>query len=79
MPNNWITEDAVEQEIQRLQQSEMVKLAQLEQRVKMKRRKYMYDLRWMEKRGKELAAAGYTMTNLRDIMETAEARPVDET
>ena len=78
MPNNWITEDAVEQEIQRLQQSEMVKLAQLEQRIKNKRRKYMYDLRWAEKRGKELAAAGYTMTNLRDIMESAEARPIED-
>lgn len=73
MKNPRISADKVEKEIERLKQSEHVKLAMKEQRVKAdKRRKYLADLRWMEKRGKELEAAGVTMDNIHAFVEAAE-------
>ena len=73
MKNPRISADKVEKEIERLKQSEHVKLAMKEQRVKAdKRRKYLADLRWMEKRGKELEAAGVTMDNIQAFVEAAE-------
>ena len=73
MKNPRISADKVEKEIERLKQSEHVKLAMKEQRVKAdKRRKYLADLRWMEKRGKELEAAGVTMDNINAFVEAAE-------
>ena len=54
----------VELEIERLRNSEFVKLAQKEMRLKTKQRQYMYSLRNYEKRGKELAANGVTMENI---------------
>ncbi len=65
--------DEVEQEIERLKQSEFVKLAMKERRIKTDwRRKYLADLRWYEKRGKQLAAAGITSENIRAYVETSE-------
>ena len=55
-----LTNDEVELEIARLNKSEAVKLAQRVQRYKYRRRQYLYQLRWYEKRGKELMAAGVT-------------------
>lgn len=73
MKNPRISADKVEKEIERLKQSEHVKLAMKEQRVKAdKRRKYLADLRWMEKRGKELEAAGVTMDNIQAFVEATE-------
>ena len=64
---------AIEKEIERLKQSDHVKLAQREQRIKAdRRRKYLADLRWLEKRGKELAAAGVTQENIQAFVEAAE-------
>jgi hypothetical protein len=69
-----MTLEAVEKEIARLQQSELVKLSQREQRIKQdKRRKLLADLRWHEKRGKELAAAGVTQDNIQAFVAAAEA------
>lgn len=59
-------DEDVEQEIERLKQSPMVQLAQLEQRLKYKRRQWMYQLRYYEKRGQELTEAGWTRENLID-------------
>lgn len=56
----FLTDDEVEIEIQRLLGSDAVKLAQAETRFKYKRRQYMYQLRYMEKRGKVLMEAGVT-------------------
>lgn len=56
----WLTDEEVEQEIKQLKQSEFVKLAEKEIRVRYKRRKYLYALRNREMHGKELAAAGIT-------------------
>ena len=72
MPNNWLTDEAVELEIARLQQSDYVKLAHKEVQLKYKRRKYLYQLRHEEKRGKQLAAAGITMQNIETMIAQAE-------
>ena len=73
MKNPRLTEKQVEREIERLKQSEHVKLAQKEQRIKAdRRRKYLADLRWYEKRGKELEAAGVTMDNIHAFVEATE-------
>ena len=64
MARDILTDEQVELEIDRLQHSEYVKLAQKETNIKIKRRKYMYTLRYFEKRGKELSAQGITMENI---------------
>ena len=60
----YTPDDLVEAEIERLLKSDSVKLAQKEQRLKNKRRKYLADLRWLEKRGKQLMADGWTADTL---------------
>lgn len=56
-----LTDIEVEREIERLLDSPMVKLARKEERIRYKRRQYLYQLRGYEKKGRELAAAGITM------------------
>lgn len=63
----YITDEEVEQEIARLTENEDVRLARLETRVRYKRRQKLYNLRALEKRGKELKAAGITDEVLRAI------------
>ena len=58
------TDTQVESEISRLLASDDVKLAKAEQRIKNRRRQYMYCLRTLEKRGKELSEQGYTLENI---------------
>lgn len=60
MAKDFLTDEQVEFEIERLKASPHVALAIQEQAIKMRRRKYMYQLRWYEKRGKELEAMGIT-------------------
>ena len=55
-----LTDADVEAEIKRLTKSEDVKLARAEQRAKYRRRQYLYQLRAMEKHGRELREAGFT-------------------
>lgn len=57
-------EELVDAEIERLKKSEAVKLAQKEKRLLYRKRKYMADLRWLEKRGMALMAEGWTMDTL---------------
>ena len=64
MAKDFLTDEQVELEISRLLQSEAVQLAKREIRIKYKRRQYMYQLRNMEKRGKQLKAEGITMDNM---------------
>ena len=64
MAKDFLTDEQVELEISRLLQSEAVQLAKREIRIKYKRRQYMYQLRNMEKRGKQLKADGITMDNI---------------
>ena len=73
-----MTDIEVEEEIERLKKDEYVKLAQAEQRLRYRRRQYMYQLRNFEKKGKELAASGYTMENIRELMSETEENPEDE-
>jgi hypothetical protein len=55
-----LTDEEVEQEIERLNASPAVALARREQRLKYKRRQYLYQLRDLEKKGNALLAAGIT-------------------
>jgi hypothetical protein len=57
-------EELVDAEIERLKHTEAVKLAQKERRIQMRKRNYLSDLRWLEKRGKQLMAEGWTMETL---------------
>ena len=62
-----LTDEQVELEIARLQNSPHVKLANQERRLREKRRMYLYGLRQLEKKGKELEAAGLTADVLRSM------------
>lgn len=68
MARDILTDEQVEIEIERLLKSEDVKLAKKETRIKAKRRQYMYQLRCMEKRGKELAELGVTLENMEEML-----------
>ncbi|MBO7251367.1 MAG: hypothetical protein J6V25_01950 [Oscillospiraceae bacterium] len=68
-----LTNEAYKAEIERLKASENVKLARKEQRLKYKQRQFLYTLRNLEKRGKALAAQGYTLDNLEAMIAQAEA------
>jgi hypothetical protein len=57
-------EELIDAEIERLRKSDAVKLAQKEQRLIHRKRKYLSDLRWLEKRGKALMAEGWTLDTL---------------
>ena len=73
MARKIIPEELIDAEIERLRKSDAVKLAQKEQRLIHRKRKYLSDLRWLEKRGKALMAEGWTLDTLellfRDIPE----------
>lgn len=64
MAKDFMTDDQVVQEIERLKNSNHVKLAQKEIRLKYKQRKWLYQLRYLEKRGKQLEASGMTLENI---------------
>ena len=66
MPREFLTDEQVEVEIERLLNSDDVKLAKKETRIKLRRRQYMYSLRTMEKRGKELSKQGITLENMEE-------------
>ena len=69
MAREVLTDEQVEREIARLQDSPYVKLANKERRVRNRRRMYLYGLRQLEKKGKELESAGVTMHTLDSMME----------
>lgn len=64
MARKYTPEELIDAEIERLKKSEAVKLAQKEQRLLNRKRKYLADLRWLEKRGKSLMAEGWTADTL---------------
>lgn len=72
MAREILTDQQVEHEIARLQESPYVKLARKERRLREKRRMYLYGLRQEEKKGRELAASGYTMENLEQMIQDSE-------
>jgi hypothetical protein len=67
MAKDFLTDEQVEKEIERLTKSPLVALARREQRLRYKRRQYLYQLRDLEKKGKALQAAGIDMEVLDDM------------
>lgn len=67
-----LTDEQVEREIERLTASPLVALARREQRLKYKRRQFLYQLRDLEKRGKALVDAGITREVLDEIYKTCD-------
>ena len=72
MAREFLTDEQVEREIKRLTDTEAVKLARREIRLKYKRRQQLYNLRALEKRGKELEESGITLENIDEMMEAAQ-------
>lgn len=72
MRRTFLTDEAVEKELEELKQSPFVQLARREQRLKYKYRQQLYTLRNLEKRGKELAAIGVTIDTIDECLETLE-------
>lgn len=68
----FITDEAVEKEIEELKESPYVALARRELRLKYKYRQKLYNLRNLEKRGKELAAIGITIDTIDECLEDLE-------
>lgn len=64
MKREFTPEELVDAEIERLKKTDAVKLAQKEQRLIHRKRKYLADLRWLEKRGKKLMQEGWTLDTL---------------
>ena len=64
---NWLTDEQVEVEITRLNESEAVALARRELRLRYRRRQRLYQLRDLEKKGKALMAAGITYEMLNQM------------
>ena len=67
MKQDALTDEQVEQEIAKLQDSQLVRLARKEERIRYKRIQYLYTLRAYEKKGKELAKAGITLEMLYNL------------
>ena len=67
MAREIITDEMVEEEIARLQNSPLVRLARREEAIRNRRRQYMYQLRMYEKKGKALEAQGITMEELEEM------------
>lgn len=57
-------EELIDAEIERLKQTEEVKIAQKYQRLLNRKRKYMADLRWLEKQGQKLIKDGWTIDTI---------------
>ena len=62
-----MSDEAVEEEILRLQTSPHVKLARREEAIRNRRRQYMYQLRMYEKKGLALEAQGITLDELEEM------------
>lgn len=78
MAKEFLTDEAVEEEIARLSISEDVRLARRELRLKYKRRQQLYTLRALEKRGKELAESGVTIDNIDELMTVAYGDDIED-
>ena len=63
----YLTDEQVDREIERLRESPLVALARKEERIRYKRRQVLYNLRALEKKGKQLQASGITMEMLQRL------------
>ena len=68
MPKECMCDDQVAREIRRLLDSPQVKLAKAYEQARNRRRQYMYDLRYLEKKGKQLEREGVTLESLRETV-----------
>ena len=68
MARDFLTDQEVEIEIESLRTSPMVQLARKEQHLLYKRRQALYNLRALEKRGKQLSKKGITMDNIESML-----------
>lgn len=57
-------EEAVAAEIERLKNTDAVKLALKDQRLQTRKKKWLYQLRWLEKRGLKLMEDGWTLETI---------------
>lgn len=64
MAKEYIPDEMVDEEILRLQNSPLVRLARREENIRNRKRQYMYQLRMYEKKGKALEAQGVTLESL---------------
>ena len=69
MARDFMTDEQVEQEIERLKESPFVKLAKKEESIRYRRRQYLYKLKGYEKKGQELSEAGITIEMLNSMEE----------
>ncbi len=67
-----LTDAQVEKEIERLLKSPHVKLAKKEERIRLRRRQYLYQLKSYEKKGKELEESGITFEVLEAMAKDCE-------
>ena len=67
MAREFMSDEMVEEEILRLQNSPLVKLARREEAIRNRRRQYMYQLRMYEKKGKQLESEGITLADLEEM------------
>ena len=74
MAKETLTDEEVEKEIERLLEDDDVKLAKKEQRIRYKRRQYLYQLRNYAKKGGELREAGITM----EMLESMDREEIEE-
>ncbi|MGN0553706.1 MAG: hypothetical protein ACI4I1_10000 [Oscillospiraceae bacterium] len=71
MSNKKYTPDElVDAEIERLNKSPAVQIARKEKQIIYRRRQYLYSLRCLEKRGKELIADGWTIDTLELLLQS---------
>lgn len=68
MARDYLTDEQVEREIERLKASPNVILAKKEEYVRNRRWQYLYTLRTYEKKGKELKKAGLTIEILDSML-----------
>lgn len=66
--NQHDADAALEAEIARLREDEHVKLAKRYDYARNRRKQYLYQLRWYQEKGRELAALGVTMDNLNEML-----------
>lgn len=75
---NLHTMEEIEQEIKRLRESEHVRLYEKHARLMNRRRTYMNQLRWEERKGRELAESGLTLENIEEKLSEEELALLDE-
>ena len=66
--NHFLTDEQVEAEIERLTVTPEVRIARQEERLRYRRRQYMYKLRALEKRGRQLVTQGVTPENMERVL-----------